>query len=330
MSRRSGEVTRRSAAQIPGFRTAGTYAGLVTSDPGWQRPEDSTVRPASARLVDPEEDLGSARHGQSYGHPGQAGGQAWAQEPAYNPGQIFGAGHPVDTETTRIAPYNASGSAPSGPPSTAYGLIGNPEPLPYVQPHTDAAVAPVEIAPDAAERKAAGRRGTQDFGLLLLRLALGVVFIAHGLQKAFGWWGGEGLDGFKTTLSEAGYQHAGVLTYVGAGMQIAAGVLLVLGLFTPLAAAAALGFLANSLLVDFASQRKDGSVVIFGTTGAEYLLVLTVLAAGVILCGPGRYGFDAGRGWARRPFIGSAAALVLGAAGGVAAWFVLHGTNPFT
>ena len=198
-----------------------------------------------------------------------------------------------------------------------------------MQPRSEPAAAPVESAPGSAELKAAGRRGTQDLGLVLLRLTLGAVFIAHGLQKVFGWWGGQGLDGFRTTLAEAGYQHAGVLTYVGAGTQIAAGVLLVLGHFTPLAAAAALGFLVNSLVVEFTSQRQDGAVVIFGSAGAEYLLVLTVLAAAVILCGPGRYGFDAGRGWARRPFIGSAAVLVLGAVGGVAAWFVLHGTNPF-
>jgi len=290
------------------------------------------VRPASARLVDPEEDLGSVRYGQSYGQPGQSGGQAWAQEAGYSPGSMFGGGTPVnpgDAATTRIPPHAGSGTTPSGPPSTAYGLIGNPEPLPYVQPHSETTAVPEAIGPGAAELKAAHRRGTQDLGLLLLRLALGAVFIAHGLQKAFGWWGGSGLDGFKTTLSEAGYQHAGVLTYVGAGTQIAAGALLVLGLFTPVAAAAALGFLVNSALVVFETQRKDGAVVIFGTAGAEYLLVLSILAAAVILCGPGRYGFDAGRGWARRPFIGSAAAVVLGAAGGVAAWFVLHGTNPF-
>ena len=53
------------------------------------------------------------------------------------------------------------------------------------------------------------------------------------------------------------------------------------------------------------------------------------MAAAVILAGPGRYGFDGTRGWARRPFIGSMLALVLGLAGGVAAWFLLHGTNPF-
>ena len=165
------------------------------------------MRPASARLVDPEDDLASATYG-------------------------------GDAETTRIPPFGAPeappGSIPPPTPSAAgYGLLQDPEPLPYVQPagvpHQSA--APVEIAPvDAEQRvKAAERRGTQDLGLLLLRVALGVVFIAHGLQKAFGWWGGSGLGGFTEDLTEAGYQHAELLTYVAAGAQIAAGVLLVLG-----------------------------------------------------------------------------------------------------
>ena len=189
---------------------------------------------------------------------------------------------------------------------------------------------PMEIEPvDAEERaKAAGRRGTQDLGLLLLRVAVGAVFIAHGLQKAFGWWGGQGIDGFKTALADAGYQHAGVLTYVGAGAQIVVGVLLVLGLFTPLAAAGALAYLVNSLLTVFSAQRQDGYLSVFGADGIEYLLVLIVAAASIILVGPGRYGFDAGRGWARRPFVGSFIALILGIGGGVAAWVFLHGNNP--
>ena len=201
-----------------------------SSEPGWQRPGDSAARPASARLVDPEDDLAAANYG-------------------------------GDFATTRIPPFGAP-EAPAGsiPPPTSsaagYGLFQDPEPLPYVQPVADVAhpvASPLEIAPvDAEQRlKAAGRRGTQDLGLLLLRVALGVVFIAHGLQKAFGWWGGEGLDGFKAALIEAGYQHAELLTYVAAGAQIAAGVLLVLGLFTPVAAAGALAFLVNSVLVTF-------------------------------------------------------------------------------
>lgn len=271
-------------------------------DPGWQRPEDPAGRPASARLVDPEDDLGSASYG-------------------------------GDFETTRIAsPYGAPASGPA--PSTGYGLLHDPEPLPYVQPPADMAphpmASPLEITPiDAEERaKAAGRRGTQDLGLLLLRVALGVVFIAHGLQKAFGWWGGSGLDGFKDTLAEAGYQNAGMLTYLAAGAQIASGVLLVLGLFTPMAASVALAFLVNSVLATFTAQRESGGMFVFGSTG-EYLLVLSAAAAAIILAGPGRYGFDGSRGWARRPFIGSFIALVIGIGGGVAAWLFLRGNNPF-
>ncbi len=251
----------------------------------------------------------------------------------------------ADSQTTRItAPPPVE---PGAAPSTGYGLLHDPEPLPYVQPqpqfmvdagaHTGGdfggvaphPVGPVAIVPTDADLKAAGRRGTQDLGLLLLRLSLGVVFIAHGLQKAFGWWGGGGLDGFKTTLTEAGYEHAGVLTYVGAGAQIAAGVLLVLGLFTPLAGAGALAFLVSSVLVAFDNQRRDGGLFIFGSVGAEYLLMLSMVAASIILVGPGRYGFDGSRGWARRPFIGSFVALLLGIGGGVAAWLFRHGTNPF-
>ncbi len=258
------------------------------------------MRPASARLVDPEDDLASPTYG-------------------------------GDFETTRIP-------QPPGPPpsSAAYGLLHQPEPLPYVEPaHPPAAAvpppaAPAEIIPgDPEERaRAAARRGTQDLGLLVLRVALGVVFIAHGLQKAFGWWGGSGLDGFKETLSQAGYHNANLLTYVAAGAQMASGVLLVLGLFTPIAAAVALAFLVNSVLATFSAQRADGGLFVFGSA-AEYLLVLTAVAAAIVLAGPGRYGFDGGRGWARRPFIGSFLALVLGIGGGVAAWFFLHGINPF-
>ncbi|STZ73297.1 DoxX family protein [Mycolicibacterium fortuitum] len=64
------------------------------------------------------------------------------------------------------------------------------------------------------------------------------------------------------------------------------------------------------------------------TDGTEYRMIVVVAAAAIILTGPGRYGFDAGRGWARRPFVGSFVALVLGVAGGIAIWVFLNGGNP--
>ena len=162
----------------------------------------------------------------------------------------------------------------------------------------------------------------------MLRVVLGLILVAHGLQKAFGWWGGPGLGGFADSLAEAGYQHAGVLSYLGAGAQIAAGVLLVLGLFTPLAGAVGLGLLVNGLIAAVDAQRQEGGILVIGSDRVEYLLVLTAAMAAVVLAGPGRYGFDAGRGWARRPFVGSFLALIVGIGGGVAVWLFLRGNSP--
>ena len=275
----------------------------TSQDPrAWQRPEDrdgsAAARPASARLVDPEDDV------PSHTYTGEAA-------------------------TTAIPRYDAQPA-----PQPAYGLLGDPEPLPYVQPngrHSGHPAEPAEVGTDPLTDdrvRAAGKRGTQDLGLMLLRVGLGALLIAHGLQKAFGLWGGTGLDGFQQSLADLGYQHAGILTYVAAGGQIAAGVLLVLGLFTPLAAAAAVAYLVNALLAAVVAQPESGWFPFFLPDGHEYQVTLLVLAAALCLTGPGRYGFDAGRGWARRPFIGSLAALLLGIGAGVAIWALLNGINP--
>lgn len=282
---------------------------IVTSQPHdqlWKRPDESsaptTARPSSASLIDPEDDLPSDGYG-------------------------------GDFETTAIPRYNSTGASRSGA-NSGMSLMDDPEPLPYAEPPLGgrhAAVGPEEIEPDEADDrvKAARRRGTQDLGLLLLRLALGVVLIGHGLQKIFGWWGGLGLGGFEESLTALGYQHANILTYVAAGTELAAGALLVLGLFTPLAAAAALAYLINALLAAVSAQPDSGYLPFFANLGGhEYLVTLTLLSAGIVLTGPGRYGFDAGRGWARRPFVGSALALVLGVGGGIAVWVLLNGANP--
>jgi putative oxidoreductase len=265
----------------------------VTSHPDprpWQRP-------ASASLVDPEDDLPSSTYG-------------------------------GDFETTAIPRYDSAKSSTGEP----FGLVSDPEPLPYVQPggrqsFGSYSAEPTEIDPDAGDR-VLDRRGTQDFGILLLRLVVGSLLIGHGLQKAFGLWGGPGFDGFETSLTDMGFQHANILTYVATGGQIAAGVLLVLGLFTPVAAAGALAYLVTGILAEAMMAHEEARLSSFLTDGHEYKVILAGAVAAIILIGPGRYGLDAGRGWARRPFIGSFVALLAGAGAGVAVWVLLNGGNP--
>jgi putative oxidoreductase len=221
-------IIGKSAAQIPNSAANALTLTRVTShshDATWRRPDESSAptagRPAGASLVDPEDDLPSANYAGDY-------------------------------ETTTIPYYSArTDNAPLA--GSRYGLANTHEALPYAQPspeHHDPAFGPADTDADLEHDRAPldGRRGTQDLGLLVLRVGLGVVLVAHGLQKLFGWWGGEGLTGFRNSLSDIGYQHADILTYCAAGGEIAAGVLLVLGLFTPLAAAGALAYLINGLL----------------------------------------------------------------------------------
>jgi putative oxidoreductase len=201
------------------------------------------ARPASASLVDPEDDLPSDTY---------AG----------------------DFETTLIPHFDPADSGSVRSSSSGIGLIGGrQEPLPYQpQPtgrHSVFASDGVDDHYDNEAVRAASRRGTQDLGLLILRVGLGAVFAAHGLQKLFGWWGGQGLAGFKSQLSDIGYQHADILTYCAAGGEIAAGVLLVLGLFTPLAAAGALAYLTNSLLAGLSAQHSPKSFPYFLPSGHE-------------------------------------------------------------
>jgi putative oxidoreductase len=304
---------RESAAQIPDLHEFALTLARVSSqskDTHWQRPDSSALptaeRPTAAQLVDPEDDLPSDTY---------AG----------------------DFETTLIPHYDSADSGSVRSSSSGAGILGGGhEPLPYQpQPtgrHSVFATGAMDVDPhqhfDDEAVRAAGRRGTQHLGLLILRVGLGAVFLAHGLQKLFGWWGGEGLTGFKNALSEVGYQHADILTYCAAGGEIAAGVLLVLGLFTPIAAAGALAYLTNSMLAGMSAQHAPRSFPYFLPNGHEYEITLIVMAAAVILVGPGRYGFDAGRGWARRPFIGSFAALVVGIGAGVGLWMLLNGANP--
>lgn len=171
------------------------------------------------------------------------------------------------------------------------------------------------------------RRGTSDLGLLLLRVGFGIILVAHGLQNAFGLFNGPGISRYRDLLESAGYQHPQVLAYVGSLTELVAGVLLVLGLLTPLAAAAALGTLINVWFV--ADLASPGFHFFVADKGQEYEMALVLLGAVVALVGPGRYSMDRRRGWATRPLVSSWLALVVGIAAGLLVWFLLNGTRPF-
>ncbi|WP_319943707.1 DoxX family protein [Nocardia aurantia] len=122
-----------------------------------------------------------------------------------------------------------------------------------------------------------------DLGLLVLRVVIGVIMAAHGTQKLFGWFHGNGLTATGRYFTAQGYP-AGKTMAVIAGLSEALGGLgLILGLLTPLAAAAVIGVMINAI------ATKHG---FFAPKGYEYELALTAAAVALALAGPGRLALD--------------------------------------
>ncbi|WP_305092032.1 DoxX family membrane protein [Prescottella sp. R16] len=188
---------------------------------------------------------------------------------------------------------------------------------------TPTTAAPV-VVPPAAPAAEVGR-GTLDVGLLILRLAVGGTLLAHGLQKLTGWWNGPGLLGYRDDLAAAGFDQARILAVAGGVGEVAGGLLLILGLITPVAAAAVLAVMINAWCL---KQSAVPGLEYFAPDGIEYETVLAAGAAAIALTGPGRIALDGRRSWATRPRAGSVLILLAGIAAGLAVWFVLNGANP--
>jgi putative oxidoreductase len=126
-----------------------------------------------------------------------------------------------------------------------------------------------------------------DLGLLVLRLTLGTVFLAHGAQKAFGWFGGPGFGGATGFIGSLGFRPARFWAALAVGGELAAGVLFLLGLLTPLAG---LLVLATMTVAIAKVHGPKGFFVQDG--GYEYNLVLIIAALAVAAIGPGAFSLD--------------------------------------
>jgi putative oxidoreductase len=127
------------------------------------------------------------------------------------------------------------------------------------------------------------------YGLLLLRVYVGVAFFGHGTQKLFGWWGGYGPQGTGGFFASQGYRW-GVPMAVMAGLtEAGGGMLLALGLATPLAC----GMIAVTMLnAIFAVTLKRAFMA-----GSELELTYLVTAVALAATGPGRFSLDRAIGW---------------------------------
>lgn len=130
---------------------------------------------------------------------------------------------------------------------------------------------------------------TQNYSILLLRFALGVIFIAHGSQKLLGWFGGFGFDATLQFFQQAlGIPPAlGVLAILA---EFFGGLMVLLGVFARLGAAAIAIDMAVALFMVHLSQ---GFFIAGDKVGFEYVFALLMMALYLAVNGAGSLSLDA-------------------------------------
>jgi putative oxidoreductase len=133
-------------------------------------------------------------------------------------------------------------------------------------------------------------------GLIIMRLALGLMLTAHGLNKVFG---AGGISGTARWFEALGLRPGRLHASIAAATEIGAGAFVALGLCFPAPCAAFVGLMTVAGLTD---HRGKGFFVFKG--GWEYVALVGVTAVGLAFIGPGRWSLDAliglklhGLGW---------------------------------
>jgi putative oxidoreductase len=124
-------------------------------------------------------------------------------------------------------------------------------------------------------------------GLLIIRLVLGLLLFAHGSQKLFGWFGGYGLDGTGGFFESVGHRPGRHMAMLAGICEAGGGLLLVLGLLTPLAAAVVIG---TMIVAAVSVHAKQG---LWATNGGyELPLTNALVATGLAFTGAGSWSLD--------------------------------------
>lgn len=129
------------------------------------------------------------------------------------------------------------------------------------------------------------------YGILFLRVIVGLVFAVHGTQKLLGWFGGPGLGGIRGWLGSMGFRMPAVMALMVATAETS-GVLFALGLLTPFAAVA----MASAMVVAVGSVHWQNGFF-NGNKGYEFNLALFAVAIAVAATGPQRFSIDNAVGW---------------------------------
>lgn len=126
------------------------------------------------------------------------------------------------------------------------------------------------------------------WGALALRVPVGIIFVAHGAQKLFGWFGGYGLEGTGQWMGTVGLNPGYLMALLAGAAEFFGGVALLAGLLVRPAAVA----LAIAMLVAIFAVHLDKGLFM-SNNGYEFALALLAASVSLAASGAGRLSLDA-------------------------------------
>ncbi|WP_339869156.1 DoxX family protein [Pseudohongiella nitratireducens] len=122
----------------------------------------------------------------------------------------------------------------------------------------------------------------------VLRVPVGIILIAHGAQKLFGWFGGYGLEGTGQFMASLGLEPGYLMALLAGSAEFFGGLALVLGILTRPAALMSAFTMAVAMFT-----AHIGNGLFMANNGYEYALTLLVVSAALAIQGAGRFSLDA-------------------------------------
>ncbi|MBA3766322.1 MAG: DoxX family protein [Acidobacteria bacterium] len=120
-----------------------------------------------------------------------------------------------------------------------------------------------------------------------VRIALGIIFIAHGTQKIFGLWGGRGFSAYVEGTPPFGFMRPGWLWLAAAAFaELLGGVLVLLGLLTRF------GALAIAIVMLVAMFGVHWGAFFMNNRGVEFTFALLGMAIALMIAGGGQASVD--------------------------------------
>lgn len=126
------------------------------------------------------------------------------------------------------------------------------------------------------------------FSQLALRIPIGIIFVAHGAQKLFGWFGGYGLDGTGQWMASIGLNPGYLMALLAGSAEFFGGLALILGLLVRPAAAV----LAFTMAIAIVTVHI-GNGLFMSNNGYEFGLALLAASVALAISGAGRGSLDA-------------------------------------